>query len=215
VTTSFARCGQLLALLLAAVFSLTCRAEGPAPAPRPAHWATSLKTDFNLHQVDGKLYRSALPDADDVAQLKSLGIVTVINLYQKSDQNWIAGSGMQEIHMPMRTRWFNDSDAIAALRAIRSAQASGPVLVHCKHGQNRTGLVTALYRMVYQGWSKEQALTEMQQGFGGASEKRMEHALDYLEDVDTDELRVALESGACSTSALSWCNVKGWLSFNP
>lgn len=36
-----------------------------------------------------------------------------------------------------------------------------PILVHCLGGVHRTGVMTAIYRMEYEGWSKERALAEM------------------------------------------------------
>ena len=36
-----------------------------------------------------------------------------------------------------------------------------PMYVHCKAGVDRTGIVCARYRMVAQGWSKDQAVDEM------------------------------------------------------
>jgi hypothetical protein len=35
-----------------------------------------------------------------------------------------------------------------------------PVLIHCRAGLNRTGVMTAVYRMEYQGWTPRQALAE-------------------------------------------------------
>lgn len=35
-----------------------------------------------------------------------------------------------------------------------------PVLVHCEHGQDRTGLVIAAYRVTACGWTKELAMDE-------------------------------------------------------
>jgi hypothetical protein len=40
------------------------------------------------------------------------------------------------------------------------AQAPKPALVHCQHGQDRTGLVVAAYRVVSCDWSKEAAMDE-------------------------------------------------------
>jgi protein tyrosine/serine phosphatase len=95
------------------------------------------------------------------------------------------------------------------LRSIRQAQARGPVLIHCKHGQNRTGLIAAMYRVVYQGWSKQQALAEMRGGgFGG--EDRMGDAERYLREVDIQKLQVALASGTCSTTPWALCTVTNW-----
>jgi tyrosine-protein phosphatase SIW14 len=36
-----------------------------------------------------------------------------------------------------------------------------PILVHCLGGVHRTGVMAAIYRMEYEGWSKEKALAEM------------------------------------------------------
>lgn len=36
-----------------------------------------------------------------------------------------------------------------------------PVLIHCKTGIHRTGVMAALFRMECQGWSREQAIAEM------------------------------------------------------
>jgi len=191
--------------LLLATLSLFANAE---QTPDHEHWATPIDTRIKLYQMDAKLFRSALPDRQAISQFKQLDIGTVINFYQKSDKSWIGEERLQEVHLPLRTRWFNDEDALDALRAVRAAQEKGPVLIHCKHGQNRTGLVAALYRMVYQGWSKEEALAEMR-SFGGSIE-RMKHAEDYLADVDVDEIKEALASGACHTSVLAWCHVGDW-----
>jgi tyrosine-protein phosphatase SIW14 len=36
-----------------------------------------------------------------------------------------------------------------------------PVLIHCKAGLHRTGVMAAVYRMEYQGWSKREAIREL------------------------------------------------------
>lgn len=43
-------------------------------------------------------------------------------------------------------------------------QLKEPVVVHCWHGSDRTGAVVAAYRILKQGWSKEQAISEMVNG---------------------------------------------------
>jgi len=42
-----------------------------------------------------------------------------------------------------------------------------PILLHCKAGLHRTGVLTAIYRMEYNGWSRRAAFRELRQhGFG-------------------------------------------------
>jgi protein-tyrosine phosphatase len=42
-----------------------------------------------------------------------------------------------------------------------------PVLIHCAAGLHRTGELTAIYRMEYEGWSKGAAVRELKAaGFG-------------------------------------------------
>ena len=47
---------------------------------------------------------------------------------------------------------------------IKQHQKNGAVLVHCYHGADRTGLIVASYRVIYQHWDLNEAKREMQQG---------------------------------------------------
>jgi protein-tyrosine phosphatase len=184
-----------------------CPPLSPALAPRPAHWAMPIDKRWNLHQIQPTLYRSALPDREALPLLNTLGIATVINFYQRSDSEWLQNQSVHQIHLPLHVDRIDDAEVIAVLQSIRQAQARGAVLIHCKHGQQRTGLISALYRIIYQDWSKEQALAEMYGGgFGG--EERFDDAAYYLRRVDTDQIKSALERGACSTSPWAWCAIK-------
>jgi len=50
---------------------------------------------------------------------------------------------------------------------VLTAMASGtPTLVHCLHGNDRTGVLCAFYRVLVQGWSRARAWDEaILQGF--------------------------------------------------
>ena len=175
---------------------------------RPASWAQPVDPDFVLYKMSDSLYRSALPRAHDVEWLQQNKIQTVINFYQKPDSLWLHDTGIEQIQIPLRTDRIDDVDVLRVLRSIASAEQKGKVLMHCKHGQNRTGLIAAMYRIVFEGWSKEDAMAEMQQGYGG--EERMDGANRYLENVDVDAIKQALASGSCSTQRLAWCKVVQW-----
>lgn len=198
--------GALLALPLSMAWGAS-NPNAPATEVRPAGWAQPLDKRINLYRMAPGLYRSALPKAQDWPQLEQLGVATVINFYQKSDEQWLRDPRVRQIQLPLHTDRIDDTDVIEVMRSIRQAQAQGPVLIHCKHGQNRTGLIAAMYRIIYQDWSKEQALAEMAGGgFGG--EDRMGDAERYIRDADVGALRTALESGACSTSPWALCQLK-------
>ncbi|MEQ6328234.1 dual specificity protein phosphatase family protein [Pseudomonas sp. B11D7D] len=200
----------LVALPISMAWSAAPTTQNLAGETRPQSWAKSLDKRLNLYRIQPNLYRSALPDSEAQPMLKELGITTVINFYQRSDSAWLHDPTVRQIHLPFHTDRVDDTDVIAALRSIRQSQELGSVLIHCKHGQNRTGLIAALYRIVYQGWSKEQALAEMRGGgFGG--EPRLGDAERYLQQVDIEQLKTALESGACSTNPWALCAMKAWL----
>ena len=45
--------------------------------------------------------------------------------------------------------------------------ANYPVLIHCKAGLHRTGILVAVYRMEYEGWTPQAAIRELKDnGFG-------------------------------------------------
>ena len=186
-----------LSLLLVAdvVASPGCRRRGP----RPPQWAQPLEPHYNLYQMSPTLYRSALPDSGAVPLLEKLKVSTVINFLPEADANWLKDPAIQQVQLPYRTNHVDDSEVLTALRAIQQAESQGPVLMHCKHGSDRTGLMSAMYRVVVQGWSKEEALNEMTQGGFGDS-AHFKDGMRYMMQADIDKLRTALANGDCSTS---------------
>lgn len=194
---------------------LTGLAEAPAQAAdsidaRPAEWAQPVAKDYNLYQMSPTLYRSSLPDGGTLPWLTKLRIGTVINFLPESDQRWLSTPGIEQVQLPYRTNHVDDSDILRALRAVQAAEAKGPVLMHCKHGSDRTGLVAAMYRVVVQGWSKEDALNEMTEGGFGDSH-HFKDGVRYMMQADVDKLRTALANGDCSTSVFALCSLESWV----
>jgi protein tyrosine/serine phosphatase len=69
--------------------------------------------------------------------------------------------GARRVLLPL----FGDGtgDPNRYVEALRQMQgADGPVLVHCAAGAQRTGVAIALYRMIEDGWSMDDALMEAQ-----------------------------------------------------
>ncbi len=185
------------------------RADG-ASSLRSPEWAQPVGDQFNLHQMTPTLYRSALPNSNALPVLENLKIATVINFLPESDATWLKTSDIKQVQLTYRTNHVDDSDVLAALRAIQDAETKGPVLMHCKHGSDRTGLMAAMYRVVIQGWSKEDALNEMTLGGFGTS-NGFRDSVRYMMKADIDKLRTALANGDCSTSAFALCSMNSWL----
>jgi protein tyrosine phosphatase (PTP) superfamily phosphohydrolase (DUF442 family) len=94
---------------------------------------------------------------------RTMGVKTVLSLrVSNEDPELSLGTGLILRRVPIETWAITEDEIVSALRIIRDSP--GPVLVHCRHGADRTGLITAMYRMVFEGWSKEEAKDEMLNG---------------------------------------------------
>lgn len=177
-----------LAALSFAAFLLTTNVAS-AQENRPADWATPVAEAQNLYRIHQDFYRSAQLDSKDVALLQSLGIKTVVSLRSfHSDDKLLKDSSIRLQRVGINTWSINDQNVIAALRAIKAAEKDGPVLLHCLHGADRTGLVTAMYRILYQAWSKEQAMEELIKG-GYGYHSMWRNIPKYLKKVNIEKIR--------------------------
>lgn len=64
--------------------------------------------------------------------------------------------------------------------AVMDNSVNQPVLVHCKAGLHRTGVLVAVYRMEYQGYSQREAIEDLKEN--GFSEFACSAANDYIEE---------------------------------
>lgn len=78
-----------------------------------------------------------------------------------------------------------------ALRVIRDRK--GPILIHCLHGSDRTGGVLAMYRIVFQQYTKEEAIEEMKNG-GFGFHKVYRNIVRMIRKADIEQMRQELES---------------------
>ncbi|WP_339487196.1 phosphatase domain-containing protein [Pseudomonas sp. EL_65y_Pfl2_R95] len=179
-------------------------------AQHQQQWAVPVDKGFNLYQMSPNLYRSALPDSDDLASLKAANVTTVVSFIKDDDKQWIGSAQMSTVSIPLHADRVTDADVIRVLHVLEEGQKHGSVLMHCKHGRDRTGLMAAMYRMVIQGWSKPEAINEMRRG-GYGDPQQMEDALAYVEQADPVKIRAAYEAGECSTTMLSTCYAKRWV----
>ncbi|MGB9892857.1 MAG: dual specificity protein phosphatase family protein [Candidatus Saccharicenans sp.] len=198
---SYLQAALILPLLLTFLLSSTPACE--SKTPRPTNWAKpiTLAGVSNLYKVSDQLYRSAQPTAKGFAELEKLGVRTVINLREeKSDKEELTGTNLKYYEIPSKATVVKEKDLLQFLKII-SNSAEGPYLVHCHHGADRTGLFVAIYRIVVQGWSKEEAILEMQKG-GFGFHNTYTNLVKYLKTFDPEKFRRALKNGEAQDISL-------------
>jgi protein tyrosine/serine phosphatase len=128
----------------------------------------------NFGRINENYYRGAQPEARDWADLKALGVKTVIDLTKdgRSEEGYLVErAGMKFYRIPMTTDDTPSTAQITQFLKLVNDPANFPVYVHCQGGRHRTGAMTAVYRMTNDGWSAERAYQEMKQyhfeGFPG------------------------------------------------
>ena len=174
---------------------------GIADSARLSHWARRVEPELegveNFWQVTSEFYRAGQPTAHGFRELDDFGIRTVINLRQTvSDVSLAAGTGITLIRVPMKSRYVAENRGariVKAMRALKAAMEEGPVMVHCHHGSDRTGVIVALWRVLYEGWSRQQALDELISG-GYGYHPIWANIPRYLRKVDLKDLRARVEA---------------------
>jgi protein tyrosine/serine phosphatase len=134
-----------------------------------------LQYQGNLHTVSaGVLYRSAQLSKDEIkAAVGEYGIKSVLNLRGAhtgqpwyDDEREAAGEfGLAHFDYPLSAKRFVTSQQIADILDI-VRKAPKPLLIHCKSGADRTGLVAALYRFAETGASAAAADQELSLVYG-------------------------------------------------
>jgi tyrosine-protein phosphatase SIW14 len=179
--------------LLAALLALgSCTSE---PVPRPSNWAQPVPSEalHNLYRLNAGVYRSEQPTRRGFEEIRKMGIRTIVNLRsERSDAPLVEGLGLRLVEVPMEAAHFGEDEIARALGAIQAAEK--PVLVHCQYGADRTGVVMAMYRIVFEGWSKEEAVAELRGGGYGFHVYYM-NIPRFIRDADVDGLREKLAAG--------------------
>jgi protein tyrosine/serine phosphatase len=188
-----------LFLVVAALFLLcSATATGSSTSstidPRPSTWAVKMKRIDgvpNFYKINDFLYRSAQPTKAGISLLRQLGIKTIINLRTfHADADEIGATGALNERLYVKTWHIEDEDVTKVMRII-SHPENGPFLIHCQHGADRTGVMCALYRILYQGWSKEQSIDEMVHG-GYGFHPLWNNIIKYIQSVNVEKLRKAI-----------------------
>ena len=149
----------LLSLLLGVIFSISIFSQN-----LKVEKITLPDSELtNLYKIDSGVYRSEQPSHEDFKALEKYGIGEALNLRNRhSDDDEAAGTNVKLHRVKTKAHSINEEQLIEALRIIKNRKA--PIVIHCHHGSDRTGAVCALYRVVFQNVSKEDAIHEMTEG---------------------------------------------------
>jgi tyrosine-protein phosphatase SIW14 len=124
----------------------------------------------NLMVVDPGFYRSGQPDAAGFKWLEEHDLVTVVlklNTAGEGSDDLPDGTYQAPFYKVIRFPITFEQQMglepidMDALKAIILSLPHYGTLIHCSHGQDRTGLAVAMHRVLVDGWSKPAAEQEM------------------------------------------------------
>jgi len=149
------------------------------PAPSEMHSAYGEKLRIpaipNSGKVNDHFYRGAQPKSQGLAELKKLGINTVVDLRLEDpakilwERQQVESLGMHFVHIPVSGWSPPTNEQVVQFLSLFHDDPAQKIFVHCHYGEDRTGVFVATYRMAVEKWPTEQALKEMYFfGFNGS-----------------------------------------------
>jgi len=137
--------------------------DTPQGSDAPARRITVIGVS-NFGEVTPKLYRGGQPKGTGYEHLKKMGVNIVVDLRlsgkDKEKQN-VTKAGMQFVSIPWHCMFPKDHVFAEFLKLLQE-NPDKKVFVHCRYGDDRTGMMIAAYRMAVQGWTPAEARKEMQ-----------------------------------------------------
>ena len=118
----------------------------------------------NFGKVSSTLYRGGQPSKEGFEALSKMGVDIVVDTRgnrAKTERKLVKHMGMKYVSIPWHCPFPHDEDFARFLRLIKD-NPSKKVFVHCRLGDDRTGMMIASYRMAIEDWSAEDAMLEMQ-----------------------------------------------------
>lgn len=120
----------------------------------------------NAGKISEVLLRGAQPSAQGLAELKKLGVTTIVDL--RGNRGPVAREraeaeslGMRFVDIPL-SGWSPPTNRqVAKFLKLFQQDGTQKIFVHCYFGSDRTGVMVAAYRMAQQNWTADQAVEEM------------------------------------------------------
>jgi protein tyrosine phosphatase (PTP) superfamily phosphohydrolase (DUF442 family) len=147
---------------------------------QPATWADSLLIDhgvfrmiyLNKHRLSDTAWRSAQPTPYHIAQAARAGIKTIVNLRgeRQCGSYWLeraacARHGVQLVNYQVRSRAAPSKEELWGAKHMLE-RVEYPILMHCKSGSDRAGLMSVLYKHLKLGVPIADAKRELSLRYG-------------------------------------------------
>ena len=117
----------------------------------------------NFGEVTPKLFRGAQPNEKGFEALSKMGVDIVVDTRgnrKKSEGKLVKRLGMKYVAIPWHCSFPHDDDFARFLKLLKENPGK-KVFVHCRLGDDRTGMMIASYRMAVESWSADDAMMEM------------------------------------------------------
>lgn len=126
----------------------------------------------NRHRLSDEAWRAAQPLPHQVRDLPRRGIKTVVNLRGQTDSSTYAyevaaceAAGLKLVDFRIRSRSAPTRSELLAAREL-FASVEYPMLMHCKSGADRVGLMSALYLHARRGVPISEARRQLSLRYG-------------------------------------------------
>jgi protein tyrosine phosphatase (PTP) superfamily phosphohydrolase (DUF442 family) len=166
----------------------------PAGGGDRSRWARPITKPGlpNLHQVSDVLYRGAKPTREGVQELARMGVKTIVNLEHpgidpEPVKDDVGGTTIEPVCIGC-TPWHPEEKDVIRFLKVATDTSKQPLFVHCCHGSDRTGMMCAMYRIIVQGWTKDQAIAEMTEG-GFNFHGMWQDIIYYIRALDVQKLK--------------------------
>ncbi|MEW6736700.1 MAG: protein tyrosine phosphatase family protein [Acidobacteriota bacterium] len=155
----------LFLLIIWSFFSLSGQAQS-------LETKDEAKKDSDLpkfYRIDDHYFRGAQPSEAGFRKLAEMGVKVVVDLRDANgerddrEEQLVTKLGMRYINLSISTFRAPEEEQIQRFVALMQERESQPVFVHCWRGNDRTGLITGIYRVEFYNWTGEQAYKEMKE----------------------------------------------------
>jgi protein tyrosine phosphatase (PTP) superfamily phosphohydrolase (DUF442 family) len=118
----------------------------------PYKYASPLENQENIHKVSPKLIRGGQLNESVYAQLKETQNVQVVINLRETDEGpssfLVKDLGIEYVHIPFNATRITDDIVIQFLKTLITHKEK-TVFVHCLHGSDRTGVLVAISKMLF------------------------------------------------------------------